>query len=81
MPYPHLPPPSEGTEYSTRTILREEYLTTGLFPIGAARHTLAELVRCPVLAIDFDLADFLHHAYSLADVSPRHKGDALFGTS
>lgn len=77
MPYPHLPPPSEGTEYSTRTILREEYLTTGLFPIGAARHTLAELVRCPVLAIDFDLADFLHHAYSLADVSPRQIKEML----
>ena len=77
MEYLHLPPADDGTEYATRRIRGEDYLTTGLFPVGSGKHTHVELVRCPTLALDFDLADWLHE--SLGEDSPGPKGlKALF---
>ncbi len=61
MSYPHLPPADEGTEYSSRSHNGEDYITTGLFPVGSPTHTKDDLVRCPVLAMDFDAVDYLHH--------------------
>ena len=71
MTYPHLPPADAGTEYSPRCIRGEDYLTTGLFPLGAATHEWKDIVRCPTLALDFDLADWLHE--SLGANSPGSK--------
>ena len=66
--YPHLPPADEDTEYAPRSHNGEDYLTTGLFPLRSSTHTLADLVRCPVLALDFDASDYLHH--QLGEDSP-----------
>lgn len=68
MQYPHLPPTDEGTEYAPRSHNGEAYITTGLFPVGSSTHTKEDLVRCPVLALDFDVADYLHR--QLGESSP-----------
>lgn len=74
----HLPPPTEGTEYARRVINGEEYMTTGLFPIGSARHTLEELVSCPVLCFDFDLADYVKQEM-LPDATVRDIKQMMYG--
>ena len=74
----HLPPPTEGTEYARRVINGEEYMTTGLFPIGSARHTLEELVSCPVLCFDFDLADYVKQEM-LPDATTRDIKQMMYG--
>lgn len=74
----HLPPPTEGNEYARRVINREEYLTTGLFPIGSPRHTLEELVACPALSFDFDLADYIK-AEMLPDNTVREIKEMMYG--
>ena len=59
MEYRHLPPADEGTEYAQRVVGSEVYVTTGLFPLGSESHKGEQLIRCPTLVLDFDLADWL----------------------
>lgn len=59
MEYRHLPHADEGTEYAQRVVGSEVYVTTGLFPVGSESHKGEQLIRCPTLVLDFDLADWL----------------------
>ena len=56
---PHLPPAPAGASYRLRRIGRDQYVTTGAFPIEAPDATAANLCRAAVLVFDCDLADFL----------------------
>jgi len=67
--HPQLPAPDDGYEYATRNIDGQQYMTTGLFPVGAEHHKLRLLHRAAALVLDFDLKVFLAHQQGIDEAA------------